>query len=56
LRCIAVMGGHGRCVGEPLDVADDVGVLAVDDVLVAQRGGGEAWPIRVVSAFSSMTG
>ena len=38
-RVVAVDHGHGRLLTEPFEVAHDVGVLAVDDVLVAEGGG-----------------
>ena len=37
-RVVVGTGGHGRLLAEALEVADDVGVLAVDHVLVPQRG------------------
>src|SRR5581483_722838 len=37
--CVIVgTGAHGRLLAEALEVADDVGVLAVDHVLVPERG------------------
>jgi hypothetical protein len=41
VRCVIVgTGGHGRLFAEAFEVADDVGVLAVDHVLVPERGRG----------------
>ena len=41
-RCRVVVGtgGHGRLLAEALEVLDDLGVLAVDHVLVPERSGG----------------
>ncbi len=38
-RVVVGTGGHGRLLAEAFEVADDVGVLAVDHVLVPERGG-----------------
>jgi hypothetical protein len=41
-RWRVIMGtlGHGWVIAEAFEVAHDVGVVAVDDVLVAKRGRG----------------
>ena len=50
-RASRCRGGHGRLLAEAVEVADDVGVVAVDDVLGGDGAAPEAWPIRAVSAF-----
>jgi hypothetical protein len=37
-RVVVGRGGCGRLIAEALEVADNVSVLAVDHVLVTQRG------------------
>jgi hypothetical protein len=52
VRCVIVgTGGHGRPLAEALEVANDVGVLAVHHVLVPQCGSGGRVQIRAMSAF-----
>ncbi len=43
-RFLAVSGGHCGVVPEAFEEVDDGGVLAVDDVLVAERGGSGVVP------------